>query len=138
MQITHHIRSCSSGFMQSVPRMCRPGPPTPAHNVLLYSRLQTCSAVAKSLHSVEQGAVAVSVNGCLPTASTLQQSFSTAAVPEQPQRLPTEIKRVLFSEQQISDKVAEMAAQICRDYKDKPLAIIGVLNGAFIFTSGRS
>lgn len=63
------------------------------------------------------------------------QSAAAATAGEQ-SGLPADIKRVLFSKQQIADKVAEMAAQICRDYKGKPLAIIGVLNGAFVFTSG--
>jgi hypothetical protein len=71
----------------------------------------------------------------LPT-NGLKKSYSAAAVAEQPASLPAEIKSVLFSEQQVREKVAELAAQICRDYKGKPLAIIGVLNGAFIFTSG--
>jgi hypothetical protein len=58
-------------------------------------------------------------------------SYSTAAAP-----LPADIKRVLFSAAQVQEKVAELAAQICKDHKGKPLALIGVLNGAFIFTSG--
>jgi hypoxanthine phosphoribosyltransferase len=43
---------------------------------------------------------------------------------------------VLFTADEVKDKVAELGQQICRDYKGKKLAIIGVLNGAFIFTAG--
>jgi hypoxanthine phosphoribosyltransferase len=49
-----------------------------------------------------------------------------------------DIKRVLFTADEVRDKVAELGQQICRDYKGKKLAIIGVLNGAFIFTAGES
>lgn len=49
--------------------------------------------------------------------------------------LPADIKRVLFTADEVRDKVAELGQQICRDYKGKKLAIIGVLNGAFIFTA---
>lgn len=66
-------------------------------------------------------------------ANGLKKGYSTVA---EPAVLPADIKRVLFSQQQVQEKVAELAAQICKDYRDKPLAIIGVLNGAFIFTSG--
>jgi hypoxanthine phosphoribosyltransferase len=47
-----------------------------------------------------------------------------------------DIKRVLFTADEVKGKVAELGQQICRDYKGKKLAIIGVLNGAFIFTAG--
>jgi hypothetical protein len=36
----------------------------------------------------------------------------------------------------VAAKVREMGAAICADYAGKQVAIIGVLNGAFIFTSG--
>jgi len=55
---------------------------------------------------------------------------------QQQQTLPADIKHVLFSAEEVRGKVAELAQQIAQDYKGKPLAVIGVLNGAFIFTSG--
>lgn len=40
---------------------------------------------------------------------------------------------VLYSQQQIATRVAELGAQIERDYRGKELVLIGVLKGAFIF-----
>ncbi len=48
------------------------------------------------------------------------------------------IKRILFTEDQINKKVQELANQINEYYKnigDKPLVLVGVLKGAFIFFS---
>ena len=42
---------------------------------------------------------------------------------------------VLFTEQQIADRVAELAAQIERDHHGKELVLVGVLKGAFVFVS---
>src|SRR5947207_15361382 len=42
---------------------------------------------------------------------------------------------VLFSEQQIAARVAELAAQIERDHRGKDLVLVGVLKGAFVFVS---
>jgi hypoxanthine phosphoribosyltransferase len=42
---------------------------------------------------------------------------------------------VLFTEQQIADRVAELAAQIERDHRGKDLVLVGVLKGAFMFVS---
>eukprot|EP00878_Enallax_costatus_P003975 GHUV01004197.1.p1 GENE.GHUV01004197.1~~GHUV01004197.1.p1 ORF type:complete len:237 (+),score=40.79 GHUV01004197.1:238-948(+) len=64
--------------------------------------------------------------------------FAKAAAPALPKtgiELPKDIKRVLFSEHEVRLKVAELAREICRTHKGKKVAIIGVLNGAFIFTS---
>lgn len=63
-------------------------------------------------------------------------SAAAPALPKTEITLPYDIKRVLFSEQEVRLKVAELAREICRTHKGKKLAIIGVLNGAFIFTSG--
>jgi len=41
--------------------------------------------------------------------------------------------RVLFSEQQIQERVAEMGAQIRADHEDRVLTCIGVLKGSFLF-----
>jgi len=89
------------------------------------------AAVAGSLRSLEQEAVSVSIPTVLSTSQLKKAGYSTAAVLQ----LPADIKSVLFSADAVQAKVAELAAQICKDFKGKPLAIIGVLNGAFIFTS---
>lgn len=44
--------------------------------------------------------------------------------------LPNE---VLYSQEQIKERVRELAGQISRDYEGKELIVIGVLKGAFIF-----
>ncbi|MEZ4769561.1 MAG: hypoxanthine phosphoribosyltransferase [Caldilineales bacterium] len=46
----------------------------------------------------------------------------------------SDIDRVLISSEEIQSRVAELAAQIDRDYADSgPLLLVGVLKGAFIF-----
>eukprot|EP00879_Flechtneria_rotunda_P007202 GHRR01007557.1.p1 GENE.GHRR01007557.1~~GHRR01007557.1.p1 ORF type:complete len:248 (+),score=57.76 GHRR01007557.1:271-1014(+) len=64
--------------------------------------------------------------------SVVPQHVATTAVKG---ALPTDIKSVLFTQQQIQGKVAELSKHICSDYRGHKVAIIGVLNGAFIFTS---
>ena len=46
-----------------------------------------------------------------------------------------QIKETLISEEAIAQKVAEIAAQITKDYEGKPLLVIGVLKGANVFVS---
>lgn len=46
--------------------------------------------------------------------------------------------RVLFSRQQIAQRVAEIGAQINRDYEGQQVVLIGVLKGAAIFLSDLS
>lgn len=41
----------------------------------------------------------------------------------------------LISEQQIQQRVIELATQITKDYQGKPLVVVGVLKGAFVFMS---
>ncbi len=41
--------------------------------------------------------------------------------------------RIVFATDEIQSRVAELARKISRDYKDKPLLMVGVLKGAFIF-----
>ncbi|GAB3271068.1 phosphoribosyltransferase [Arthrobacter pigmenti] len=41
-----------------------------------------------------------------------------------------DLKHVLYSKEEIQQRVAEMAAQIDEDYKDRDLLIVGVLKGA--------
>lgn len=43
--------------------------------------------------------------------------------------------KVLLSRQQIADRVAEIGAEISRDYAGKSIVLIGVLKGAAIFLS---
>ncbi len=47
----------------------------------------------------------------------------------------THIKEVLFSQEAISKRVAEMAAQISADYAGKEVICVGLLKGAFVFLS---
>lgn len=43
------------------------------------------------------------------------------------------ISDVLISEQEIKNKIIEAAAQISKEYQGKPLLLVSILNGAFIF-----
>jgi len=43
--------------------------------------------------------------------------------------------KVLFSREQIANRVAEMGAQITRDFAGQPVILVGVLKGAAIFLS---
>ncbi len=45
-------------------------------------------------------------------------------------QLGNELTRVLYSPEQIESRMRELAAEIDRDYADKDLLLIGVLNGA--------
>jgi hypoxanthine phosphoribosyltransferase len=45
----------------------------------------------------------------------------------------SDIDRILISEEEISRKVAETAAQISRDYENKNPVFIGILKGSFVF-----
>ena len=47
--------------------------------------------------------------------------------------LEQDIERVLFTEQELKDRVAEIVAQIDRDYAGKEPMLISVLRGSFIF-----
>lgn len=47
--------------------------------------------------------------------------------------LEQDIERVLFTEQELKDRVAEIAAQIGKDYAGKEPMLISVLRGSFIF-----
>lgn len=46
---------------------------------------------------------------------------------------PPPIERVVFSAEQIQSRIAELGAQIARDYAGKSLHLIGVLRGALPF-----
>ncbi|MDU1831631.1 hypoxanthine phosphoribosyltransferase [uncultured Finegoldia sp.] len=44
-------------------------------------------------------------------------------------------EEILLNEQQISEKVKELGAQITKDYKNKNLCVISLLRGSFMFMS---
>ncbi len=44
-----------------------------------------------------------------------------------------DLKEVLITEQQVADRVKELADEISRDYEGKDVALLGVLRGAFVF-----
>jgi hypoxanthine phosphoribosyltransferase len=46
-----------------------------------------------------------------------------------------DIDHVLLTEQQIRDKIAELAAEIARDYAGREVLLVGVLKGAVLFMS---
>ena len=53
--------------------------------------------------------------------------------------LHSDIDRILISEDEIQNRVAEIAAEIDRDYQNAgPVVLIGILKGAFIFTADLS
>ncbi len=47
----------------------------------------------------------------------------------------SDIKSVLITEEQLAAKVAEMGAQISKDYEGRKLIILGVLKGSVVFMS---
>lgn len=47
--------------------------------------------------------------------------------------LQDDIQEVLFTEEQLAQRVSELADQINRDYEDKELLLVSVLRGSFIF-----
>lgn len=46
-----------------------------------------------------------------------------------------DVEKVLFSEEQLKEKIAELGKKISEDYRDKNPLIVGVLKGAFVFTA---
>ena len=47
--------------------------------------------------------------------------------------IPPVVKEIVYDEQTISKRVAELAQEITRDYCDKELVMVGILKGAFLF-----
>ena len=47
--------------------------------------------------------------------------------------MKNDIKEVLFSEEMIAERIAELGAELTVEYKGKSLMIIGVLKGCFMF-----
>jgi hypoxanthine phosphoribosyltransferase len=46
---------------------------------------------------------------------------------------PPGLDRILFTEEQIDQRIRELAAQITRDYQGKTLKLVGVLKGSIFF-----
>lgn len=49
--------------------------------------------------------------------------------------IPEEIESILLTRQVIEERVAELAAQITRDFEGMDFLLLGVLKGAFVFMS---
>jgi len=49
-----------------------------------------------------------------------------------------DIEQILLTEDQIQQKVADLGAQVTKDYESRDLLIVGVLKGAFVFMSDLS
>ena len=47
--------------------------------------------------------------------------------------MKNDILKILITEEELKEKVAELGAQISRDYKDKNLLLVGVLKGSVVF-----
>jgi len=52
--------------------------------------------------------------------------------------LQADLGRVLLSEKEIAARVAELGAQIARDYRNRDLVLIGILKGGLFFLSDLS
>ena len=50
----------------------------------------------------------------------------------------TDIKKTLYSQTELENKVSELAKRIDSEYAGKPLTLIGILKGAYIFLSDLS
>jgi hypoxanthine phosphoribosyltransferase len=59
-------------------------------------------------------------------------SEGVVTLPHSVQVYDPDIEKVLVSEQEIQAKLAELGAQISRDYEGESLLLIGVLKGAFV------
>lgn len=46
-----------------------------------------------------------------------------------------DVKKVLFDEEQLSNKVRELGEQISKDYEGKDLLVVGVLKGSVVFAA---
>ena len=46
-----------------------------------------------------------------------------------------DVQQILFSESQINECITKLGNQITKDYKGKPLVVVGILKGSNIFTS---
>jgi hypoxanthine phosphoribosyltransferase len=55
--------------------------------------------------------------------------------PADPRLMGREVKRIVFSERQIADRVAELGREIATEYPDGDLLALGLLKGSFMFTA---
>lgn len=55
--------------------------------------------------------------------------------PADPRLMGREVKRIVFSERQIADRVAELGREIASEYPDGDLLALGLLKGSFMFTA---
>ena len=46
-----------------------------------------------------------------------------------------DIERIMLTEREIHNKVAQIGHEISKKYKDKDLLLVGILKGAFVFFS---
>ena len=53
-------------------------------------------------------------------------------------RLKDDILEVLFTEEQVRQRVKELGEQISKDFEGKPLTLVGILRGALVFLSDLS
>lgn len=49
--------------------------------------------------------------------------------------MENDIERVVITEEAIQEKVLEISRRLAKDYKDKELTLIGILNGSLVFLS---
>lgn len=56
-------------------------------------------------------------------------------VPADPRLMGREVKRIVFSERQIADRVEQLGAEIAAAYPDGDLLALGLLKGSFMFTA---
>ncbi|HLK61831.1 MAG TPA: hypoxanthine phosphoribosyltransferase [Bryobacteraceae bacterium] len=47
--------------------------------------------------------------------------------------VPAGVERILFTEEQIGDRIREVAAEITRDYQGRSIKLVGVLKGSIFF-----
>lgn len=66
--------------------------------------------------------------GTLSRGDVIHAPMEETRVPETP--IHPDVDRVLLSQQQISDRLAELGRQIAEDYADEPPILVGVLKGA--------
>jgi hypoxanthine phosphoribosyltransferase len=55
--------------------------------------------------------------------------------PADPRLMGREVKRIVFSERQIADRVVELGREIGEAYPDGDLLALGLLKGSFMFTA---
>lgn len=49
--------------------------------------------------------------------------------------MENDIKEILITEEEISERIKELGEEITRDYKEKDLMVVGILKGAVVFMS---